>query len=297
MSAPIIRDYGEEWPLRFDELAGAVVAAIGHDVLRIDHIGSTAVPGLAAKDVIDIQVSVSSLDLADRWPDEIGTFRRQDYREDHVPPGATPGPNWHKRFWSSAEPRAHLHVREVGRANHRYAMLFRDYLRADPAAMVAYERCKRHLADLCDDSGVYSDAKDPVCDLVMITAKRWASEVGWPWVGPAAVLRAMTAAFATGRLDAVDSFVDDKYLDHQGLGGVAVHGPSGFAHVVETARRAYTHLDVSVEDIFASGDRAVARLRWRGDRAEGRALDRETIEIVRVDDGKAVEHWGGRSVP
>ena len=297
MSTPIICDYDQAWARRYEELAGVIVAAVGHDVLRIDHVGSTAVPGLAAKDVIDIQVSVSSLEVADRWPDEIGTFRRRDYHLDHVPPGAPPGPDWHKRYWSSVEPRAHLHVREAGRANHRYALLFRDYLRADPAAMVAYERSKRHLADLCDDSGVYSDAKDPVCDLVMISAERWASEVGWPHVGPAAVLRAMVAAFATGRLDAVDAFVDGSYLDHQGLGGVSVHGPSGFGHVVETARRSYTDLDVSVEDIFACGDRAAARLHWRGHRPDGESVERETIEIVRVVNGKAVEHWGGRSTP
>jgi len=55
------------------------------------------------------------------------------------------------------------------------------------------------------------------------------------------------------------------------------------------------HLDFAVEDIFASGDRATARLRWRGNRPEGEVVERETIEIVRVENGKAVEHWGGRT--
>ena len=58
-------------------------------------------------------------------------------------------------------------------------MLFRDYLRANRKSASAYERAKRQLADLCDDTSTYAAAKDPICDLIMENAERWAVEVGW----------------------------------------------------------------------------------------------------------------------
>jgi GrpB-like predicted nucleotidyltransferase (UPF0157 family) len=160
-------------------LASTITSTVGGDVERIDHIGSTAVPGLAAKARIDIQVTVASLMVCDRWPEVIGPLQRRGIREDHVPPAGTPGPDWHEAFWSSSEPEANLHVREVGRANQRYALLFRDYLRATPAAAEADARAKRRLAELCEDNGTYAEAKDPVCDLIIGAAEHWALAVGW----------------------------------------------------------------------------------------------------------------------
>jgi GrpB-like predicted nucleotidyltransferase (UPF0157 family) len=179
VTRPTIIGYDPVWPARFDRLAAVVRHELGSDVVRIDHIGSTSVPGLAAKDTIDIQVTVASLSTADCWPEQIGPFRRREICEDHVPPGAKPGADWRKRFWSSSQPAANLHVREAGRANQRYAVLFRDYLRTNRRSSEAYERAKRHLADLCDDIATYADAKDPICDLIMENAERWAVEVGW----------------------------------------------------------------------------------------------------------------------
>lgn len=177
MAAPIIVPYDPRWPDRFAQLRTVIVDRLGSSALSVDHVGSTSVPGLAAKDVIDIQVSVRSLAEADTWPDGLGPFRRRDHTSDHVPPKAAAGPDWQKRFWSSDEPRAHLHVREAGRANHRYALLFRDYLRGNDDAATAYERAKRTLAELCADTEQYSDAKDPVCDLIVQAAERWALQV------------------------------------------------------------------------------------------------------------------------
>ena len=179
VTRPTIIGYDRVWPARFDQLASVIRHELGSDVVRIDHIGSTSVPGLAAKNTIDIQVTVASLSTADCWPEKIGPFRRGGFCEDHVPPEAMPGADWTKRFWSSSRPSANLHVREAGRANQRYAVLFRDYLRANRKSASAYERAKRQLADLCDDTATYADAKDPICDLIMENAERWAVEVGW----------------------------------------------------------------------------------------------------------------------
>ncbi|HET7490046.1 MAG TPA: GrpB family protein [Acidimicrobiales bacterium] len=202
--APLVVDYDPAWPERYERLRAVVEEAVGGEALRIDHIGSTSVPGLAAKDIVDIQVTVAALEVADRWPDEIGPFRRRAHViDDHVPPCDTPGPQWRKRYWVAADPAAHLHVRQNGWPNQRYALLFRDYLRADPAAAGAYGEAKRRLAVLCDSTAVYADAKDPVCDLVMCGAEAWAVRVGWevpaasPWL-PAGFAAPRRADLGTG---------------------------------------------------------------------------------------------------
>ena len=110
------------------------------------------------------------------------------------------------------------------------------------------------------------------------------------------VISAMVAAFDTGCVDDVSAFVDDGYIDHQGLHGEEVRGAAGFVRVVHAAGVViWDALAVGIEDLIEDGDRAVARLRWTGTRPTGEVAERETIEIVHVRAGRAVEHWGGRS--
>jgi GrpB-like predicted nucleotidyltransferase (UPF0157 family) len=128
--------------------------ALGELALRIDHIGSTSIPGLDAKDIIDIQLTVSSFD--DFQPvqsalEEIGFALKPDYDRDHRPPGAQgPDSDWEKRYFQPTQGQRpiHLHVRAAGRPNQRYPLLFRDYLRAHPAAAAGYASLKRVLAQL-----------------------------------------------------------------------------------------------------------------------------------------------------
>ena len=72
-----------------------------------------------------------------------------------------------------------LHVRLAGSPNERVALLFRDWLRAHPAAVPAYSAFKRSLAEAVPDLGAYADVKDPVVDLVIAAAEGWASETDW----------------------------------------------------------------------------------------------------------------------
>lgn len=65
--------------------------------------------------------------------------------------------------------------------------------------------------------------------------------------------------------------------------------------VVRIARRDYEVLDVTVEELLEQGSRAAARLLWRGVRPSGEVSERETLEIIHVSGGLAIEHWGGRS--
>jgi GrpB-like predicted nucleotidyltransferase (UPF0157 family) len=174
----LIEPYSDRWPERFREVAARIRAALGDRALRIDHIGSTAVPGLAAKPVIDVQVTVAQLrdaaSLADRG------FEEKPGLADHRPPGAGgPDGDWQKRFFNPSSGRVNIHVRVDGRPNQRYALLFRDYLRTHADAAKAYEELKRGLARHLPDRGTYADVKDPACDLILIAAEAWAAATGW----------------------------------------------------------------------------------------------------------------------
>jgi GrpB-like predicted nucleotidyltransferase (UPF0157 family) len=179
-----IVDYQETWPQEFLRLAAAVRQALGELALRIDHIGSTSVPGLAAKDLIDMQVTVRDLDdQVTAALMSIGYMPRAGITADHRPPAATGSDSdWQKRLFTlpPGQRPTNLHVRVQGRPNQRYALLFRDYLRSHPAAADAYAELKRRLAQVCgNDRGLYADTKDPACDLIMCAAEAWATTTEW----------------------------------------------------------------------------------------------------------------------
>jgi GrpB-like predicted nucleotidyltransferase (UPF0157 family) len=181
MAAIDVVDHDPTWPDQFQELAAALRRHLGDGALGIDHIGSTAVPGLAAKDVIDLQVTVADLAQADRLAPAFGRagYVASPYRRDHQPAGDASDPGrWAKRLWQSppGARRVNAHVRVAGWPNQRYALLFRDYLRARPAAAAAYARLKRALAEVFgDDLGAYTEVKDHACDLIMAAAEDWSA--------------------------------------------------------------------------------------------------------------------------
>lgn len=187
MALARIVDPKPAWADEFRDIAARLSDALGSRAIRIDHIGSTSVPGLAAKDVIDVQVTVPQLDAEDLAAALAGVgFRMRpgawnDY--DHTPPGADEVEQQERAKLYFREPPGerliHVHVRAAGRANQRYALLFRDYLRANQRAAATYGEFKRRLAALDIETGIYAEIKDPVCDLVMISAEKWAAETGW----------------------------------------------------------------------------------------------------------------------
>jgi GrpB-like predicted nucleotidyltransferase (UPF0157 family) len=174
-----------EWAQEYARLEAWLREALGPLALRVDHIGSTAVPGLDAKDIVDVQVTVAALDatVLDAPMAAAGLVGRPDIVRDHVPLGGPDDPaEWRKLYYREAEGprRLHVHVRQAGRANQRYPLLFRDYLRANPAAAAAYAEIKRQLARLHpQDVDAYYDVKDPVCDLILQAAELWATRVKW----------------------------------------------------------------------------------------------------------------------
>lgn len=179
-----IVDYNEQWPLEFARLAEPLHHALGDLAVRIDHIGSTAVAGLAAKDVIDIQATVRALDPAiEPALASLGYERIARITADHRPPHVVgPDTDWHKWFFRppATQRRSNLHVRITGRANQRYPLLFRDYLRTHPVARDAYALIKQQLARYHpQDEDAYYDIKDPVCDLIWSAAEEWAQSTTW----------------------------------------------------------------------------------------------------------------------
>ena len=179
----VIVDYRQEWQEEFEAIARSLREALGELALRIDHIGSTSVLGLAAKDIIDVQVTVSDFtpELDDAF--QRAGYARLEYTRDHRPPAvAGPDRDWEKRMYRPAPAGRpmNLHVRRAGSANGRYALLFRDYLRAHPAAAAAYAEVKRCLARYHpEDMLAYVDIKDPVCDIIMAAAEEWAAATTW----------------------------------------------------------------------------------------------------------------------
>ncbi len=179
-----IHDYRPEWVDEFEVIAAALRKALGEVALRVDHIGSTSVPGSGAKDVIDIQVTVAELDEeALRGPVETAGYVWLDGYSDHVPPGMELEPTELKKFMVKERPgerRANIHIRAEGRFNQKYPLVFRDYLRAHPGSADAYAEVKRQLARIVDgDVEKYYDVKDPVMDIVMDAAWKWAAATGW----------------------------------------------------------------------------------------------------------------------
>lgn len=175
-----------KWKEEFQSIFGSIAKKLGSAVVQIDHIGSTSIEGLDAKDCIDIQITVRSLDSVDEviaGLTELGYLYRAHNNQDHVPPGWQGDlKNWKKLYFRAGDNqrRTNIHVREMGRANQRYPLLFRDYLRANREVALIYVELKRAIAKYhCEDIEAYCTIKDPSCDLIMHAAEKWALERHW----------------------------------------------------------------------------------------------------------------------
>ena len=136
-----IDPYDPVWPARFDTEAVSIRRSLGELALRVEHVGSTAVPGLAAKPVVDIQVSVPSL-----APTVNFTERLSQIGYSHVPLGPIDlvYPFFQKpTVWPSTH---HIHLCVAGSEQERKHLAFRDYLRVHPDVARGYAELKRTLA-------------------------------------------------------------------------------------------------------------------------------------------------------
>jgi len=163
---------------------GALLAARLREMLpgaiSVQHIGSTSVPGLAAKDCIDLMVQVRDLDRCG----VAAVLERYGYRRRPEP--------WNQQevsfgticrkqvFGPAVGGRAcNIHVREHGSANVQYALLFRDYLTSDSRAARAWGQFKIRLARSVTDLADYGQIKAPAQEILMQSAQRWARDRRW----------------------------------------------------------------------------------------------------------------------
>ena len=176
-----------DWELRGERVVAKIGAALARSgvATEVSHIGSTAVPGLIAKDVIDVQVGVRHLADADRADvraamRDAGYLLSEGNSGDNPKPGTDPGA-WGKRFYGGCDPAqvVHVHIRELGSPGWRFAILFRDWLVHVPAEREAYAAEKRRLLAIDDDTDAYVEAKEPWFDAAWQRAQAWADETGW----------------------------------------------------------------------------------------------------------------------
>jgi dephospho-CoA kinase len=136
------------WPDQAARILARLNTSCGHRAVRIDHIGSTAIAGLDARDVIDVQITVASLEMADELADALrqaGYPRVDSVTADVRFADATDSALWHKRFHASADPGrpTHVHIRVDGWPNQRFALLFVDWLAANPGMRTEFVAAKR----------------------------------------------------------------------------------------------------------------------------------------------------------
>jgi GrpB-like predicted nucleotidyltransferase (UPF0157 family) len=164
-----IVEHDPAWAHRFGALRAPLAAALGSVAVRIEHVGSTAVPGLAAKPIVDVQVAVADPDREElfvpalEWLGYVLRVREPGHRMLRTPALDV-----------------HVHVWRAGGEDERRHLLFRDWLRRSAADRERYARVKRRLAARdWEDMNAYADAKTPVIAEITVRAERWASASGW----------------------------------------------------------------------------------------------------------------------
>lgn len=164
-TSALVFDYDGNWPGRYAAEASRLRAVLGQDLAATEHIGSTSVPGLAAKPTLDLLVGVGTLPLPPRvfwalW--ELGYV--------HVPGLGTPERLFFGRGRGTPEP-YNVHVVVFERAVWKDNLAFRDFLRAHPQVASEYAEVKRWAAQ---DPPRYGERKRPFVEATLEQARVWA---------------------------------------------------------------------------------------------------------------------------
>lgn len=168
-----ITDWTPAWAEAFAAKAAALRHALGEHALRIDHIGSTAVVGLAAKPIVDIQISVADLPQAAFLTEAMaaaGYVCRPS------------NPDLTKRYFRErpGDDRTHIHMRQRGTWHEQWPLLFRDYMRDQIDEHAPYVALKHELARKHgEDRDAYTEGKMDHLWRIIRRADRWAQDIGW----------------------------------------------------------------------------------------------------------------------
>ncbi|MDN4644429.1 dephospho-CoA kinase [Arthrobacter sp. PsM3] len=194
---PVLMPANPDWPAQAGRLMARLRAAAAQDILALDHVGSTAVPGLDAKDVLDLQLGVEDMAAAERIAPllaDAGFPGWPGITSDNPKPSRPDPADWRKRMHGNADPgrAVNVHVRAVGSPGWRFALCFRDWLRDDAAARADYLAEKRRVAKLhgVDKStaGYAADKEGWFANYAAPRMDAWARRTGWqppPYITPA----------------------------------------------------------------------------------------------------------------
>jgi GrpB-like predicted nucleotidyltransferase (UPF0157 family) len=166
----VIVSHRPEWAARFALERDRIVTALGAAAVRVEHVGSTSVPGLGAKPIVDVQVAVPDIGDDESFvPGLVGAGYVVRMRH--------PGEHW---MFRTPEQDVHIHVCGAGGDWEYRHLLFRDWLRHDPADRAAYEAAKRALAVVdWPSTQHYSAAKSGIIAEITERARPWAAATGW----------------------------------------------------------------------------------------------------------------------
>jgi GrpB-like predicted nucleotidyltransferase (UPF0157 family) len=164
-----LSDYSEDWGRLFQEEAVFLKSIFNDEILRFEHFGSTSVPGMKAKPVIDMMCIVKCIDTIDQYHP---TMHSQGY--DVAGDWGIPG---RRLFRKGGENRTHhIHFYEKDNPQIERHLIFRDYLRAHPEEVARYSECKEQLAQRFDNTSEYSPAKKTFVTEMERLALAWSAD-------------------------------------------------------------------------------------------------------------------------
>ena len=159
MSSVSIVPYSKDWPLQFSRLRAEIIGVFADESVRVEHIGSTSIPGLVAKPVIDVLLGADTLNAIEARTHALGRCGYQ-YISKHEQ--VLPARRYFTKAATITPLRVHLHAVVVGSRIWREHIAFRDALRADVSLRAQYQTLKIELAHaFSQDKASYTAAKEP----------------------------------------------------------------------------------------------------------------------------------------
>lgn len=176
MSALVVASYSEEWPLQFADARAELLEVLAPSRVVIEHIGSTSIPGLAAKPIIDVLLGADSLGTIEN---AIQALAQRGYEYVSKYEGEFPARRYFVKSESHSALRINLHAVVQGSQFWLEHIAFRDALRSNPSLASQYQELKMHLAvKLAQDRPAYTAAKAPFIQAVVASALAYAHNGG-----------------------------------------------------------------------------------------------------------------------
>ena len=171
MQRVYLQPYDSRWPAEFARESSAIVSALGGVLTAIHHIGSTAIPGIHGKPIIDMLAVTADISLLDERPSPLEALGYEALGEFGIP-----GRRYFRKNNSAAERTHQIHVFQTGSPQISRHLAFRDYLRAHPDAARDYDALKQQLAESYpNDISSYTDSKDSLIHDIDTRAASWLS--------------------------------------------------------------------------------------------------------------------------